>query len=277
MLVTALLAGGCSDLSGYRASERLAQGYTIVLPGIEGRSWINTSLVKGLADGGVPTAIEVYDWTAAGWLSVPVNLRGQERNRRQGRKIARRIMEYQDKYPGKPVHLIGHSGGGGVAVYALEALPANRQITAAILLGPALAPDYDLCRALKRTRLGIWNYYSPYDVGFLRAGTTVMGTVDGRHTSAAGAVSFAQPWGLDEEDRRLYGSKLHQQGYTPKMADSGHRGRHTHWAKRSFVAEWLAPVLLSHLQDQAHYAADMGDHADTDPALGADAYDTPAK
>ena len=256
MLVAALLAGGCSDLSGYRAPERLEQGYTIILPGIEGRSYLNTNIVKGLADGGVPSAVEVYDWTVGGWFTAPINLRAFERNRSQARKIARKIMDYQDAYPGRPVHLVGHSGGGGVAILALEALPPNRKITAAILLGPALAPDYDLRRALKRTECGIWNYYSPYDVGFLRAGTMVMGTVDGRHTSAAGAVGFSVPWGMDKEDRQLYGSMLRQQGYTPKMAECGHRGEHTGWAKRRFVATWLAPVMLSHLQAQPHYAVD---------------------
>jgi len=254
MLVAALLAGGCSDLSKYRSPERLEQGYVIVLPGIEGRSYLNTSIVRGLAQGGVPSAIEVHDWTLGGWLTLPANLRAEARNRREGRRIAEKITQYQDAHPGKPVHVIGHSGGGGIAVYALEALPADRQITAAILLGPALAPDYDLRRALKRTTCGIWNYYSPYDVGFLGFGTTVMGTIDGKHTSSAGRVGFTQPWGLDQEDRRLYGSRLRQQGYTPKMARTGHRGKHTHWAKRAFVAEWLAPVVLSQMQDEVHYA-----------------------
>ena len=251
VLLAALLTTGCSDLSQYRTAERLAHGYVLILPGVEGKSWLNRSILKGLADGGVPSAIEIHDWTFGGWLTVPFNLRAEERNRGEARRIAHRIMRYQDQYPGQPVHLIGHSGGGGIAVYTLDALPSNRQITAAILLGPALAPDYDLRRAFKRTRSGIWNYYSPYDVGFLRLGTTVMGTIDGRHTSSAGAVGFTQPWGLDREDRRLYGSRLRQQGYTPKMAESGHRGGHTGWAKRSFVAEWLAPVLLSQMDDRS--------------------------
>jgi len=155
-------------------------------------------------------------------------------------------------------HLIGHSGGGGVAVLTLEALPPDRKITSAILLAPAIAPDYDLRKALRRTQYGIWNFWSPYDVGFLKAGTTVMGTIDGRHTSAAGATGFVAPWGLDDEDRRLYGAMLHQQRYTQKMAEYGHTGGHIGWANRRFVASWLAPIITSQSDNTAslEYAAD---------------------
>ena len=249
---------GCTVPARLRSPDRLNAGYTVVLPGIEGKSPFNANICKGLADGGIPSALEVYDWTAGSYanvLLVPVNLRMLERNKAEARKIARKIMDYQDQHPGRPVHLIGHSGGGGVAVLTLEALPPSRQITSAILLAPAIAPDYDLRQALARTRYGIWNFYSPYDRGFLQVGTFVMGTIDGEHTAAAGAVGFTQPWGLDSEDRQLY-SKLHQQRYTSKMAASGHNGNHFGWANRQFVAEWLAPVLYSQMNNQAHYAAD---------------------
>lgn len=271
MLIAALLAGGCGrDLSSYRRPHRLVQGYTLILPGVEGQSYLNRHIVEGLAEGGVPSGIEIYDWTFGGWFTVPVNLRYETRNRREANKIAQKIMAYQDAYPGRPVHLIGHSGGGGVAVYVLEALPANRQITATILLAPALAPDYDLSRALEHTRDGIWHFYSPHDVGWLVAGTTVMGTVDGSHTRAAGAVGFSTPWGLSAENRQLYRDKLRQQVYTPKMAHSGHRGGHTGWANPHFVADWLAPLILSHFDEQTQYAVDDPTaNALTTPGAGA--------
>jgi len=234
---------------------RQSQGYVVVLPGIEGASYLNRNIARGLADGGVPSTIEVYDWTV-GTLLFPVNLRLYWRNEHEAKTIARKIMAYQDQFPGRPVHLIGHSGGGGIAILALEQLPQNRQVTSAILLAPAVAPDYDLRRALRRTQAGIWNYYSPYDVGFLRAGTLIMGTIEGKHVSAAGCVGFVEPWGLDAEDRRLYSQRLHQQRYTSKMADSGHMGSHTGWANRTFVASWLAPVIHSQIAAQARYASD---------------------
>lgn len=249
------LLGGCTPARQITPS-RLDRGYTIILPGIEGTSFLNTSVAKGLVDGGWPGAVEVYDWTAGSVLLFPVNLRAYERNRDKARRIAEKITEYQDKHPGRPVHIIGHSGGGGVAVLAVEALPPGRQITSALLLAPAISPTYDLRRALRHTEYGIWNFYSRHDVGFLKAGTTVLGTIDGQHTSAAGAVGFQMPWGLDEEDRRLYAAKLRQQAYSRKMADSGHTGGHVGWANRRFVAEWLCPIMCSQIPDRPALAAE---------------------
>jgi len=243
LLIT--LLGGCGSASELKVVERFENGYIIILPGVEGKSHLNVNIAKGLAEGGVQSAIEIYDWTAFRWLTLPYNLRGLDRNKREARKIARKIMEYQDQFPGKPVHLIGHSGGGGVALLVLEALPYQRKINSAILLAPAVTPRYDLRRALRRTEQGIWNFYSPHDVGFLKLGTTVMGTIDGDHTTAAGAVGFSLPWGLDREGRMLYGAKLHQQRYNHKMASSGHSGGHFGWADRKFVSEWLAPIIMS--------------------------------
>lgn len=244
-LLVAPLLVGCGTVTRIDSPERASQGYVLILPGIEGKSYLNTRIAKGLDDGGVPYTIEVYDWTAGSLMLFPITLRYLERNRREARIVAGKIMAYQDTHPGKPVHLIGHSGGGGLSVLVLEALPIERRVTSALLLAPAIAPDYDLRRALRRTEIGVWNYYSPYDVGFLKLGTTIMGTIDGKHTSAAGQRGFDVPLGLDREGRQLYG-RLHQQCYNSKMADSGHRGMHTGWANRRFVAEWLAPLIRSH-------------------------------
>jgi pimeloyl-ACP methyl ester carboxylesterase len=261
LLILAALAplalGGCG-LSELRTPDRTQNGYVLVLPGIEGRSALNTSVAKGLADGGVPGAIEVYDWTLGGSvLTAVASLRAESHNRSEARKIARKILAYQDSHPGKPTHIVGHSGGGGVAVFALEALPPGRQVTSAILLGPALSPDYDLRGALRHTQQGIYNFYSPYDVGFLKVGTSVAGTIDGKHARAAGAVGFTMPWGMDQEDRQLYGSRLHQQPYNSKMADSGNIGTHVGWANRTFVAEWLAPLLNAQADVQTRFASDQ--------------------
>lgn len=249
--------GGCGA-SKLRTPDRAQNGYVIVLPGIEGRSTLNTSVAKGLADGGVPGSIEIHDWTLGGSvLTAVASLRAESHNRSEARKIARKIIAYQNSHPGKPTHILGHSGGGGVAVFALEAMPPDRKVTSAILLGPALSPDYDLRGALRHTQQGIYNFYSPYDVGFLKFGTSVAGTIDGRHGRAAGAVGFTMPWGMDQEDRQLYSTLLHQQPYNSKMANSGNIGTHVGWANRTFVAEWLAPLINAHADNQARFASDQ--------------------
>lgn len=246
-LLLILLLSGCGTVNRIETPQRLEQGYVLVLPGVEGKSYLNTSVAKGLEDGQVPYSIEVYDWTAGSVVLFPITLRDVERNRAEARYLTEKIIAYQNAYPGRPVHIVGHSGGGGLAVLVLEALPPERQITSAILLAPALSPEHDLRPALRRTRAGIWNFYSRYDVGFLKAGTLIMGTIDGKHTTAAGQKGFVIPPGLDREGRMLY-SRLHQQPYTSQMASSGHWGNHIGWAHRRFVAEWLAPLINSQRQ-----------------------------
>jgi len=255
--IVVMLGSGCIGSRDYCSAKRLERGYTLVLPGVEGGSTIASGIVKGLVEGGVPTAIEIHDWTMGpSFVSAVVNLRASSHNRNEARKIAAKIVHYQKCYPGRPVYLIGHSGGGGIAVYTLESLPPGHEVTGTILLAPALSPNYDLRRALRRTSGTIYNFFSPYDVGFLKWGTSLAGTIDGRHTKAAGAVGFSMPWGLSREDRQLYASHLRQQRYTPKMADSGHPGSHLGWAKRTFVAEWLAPLINAQIETQTQYASD---------------------
>ncbi len=224
--------------------ERLDRGYTIVLPGIWGEQPVDYSIVRGLQDGDVQSAIEIHDWTA-GLLRLVYNLRALEHNRGEARKIAAKITAYQDRYPDRPVHLVGYSGGGGVAVLTLEALPANRRVTDAILLAPTLASDYDLRPAISHTTRGIRNFYSPLDVPLLMVLATAVGTTEGRHTFAAGAIGFQALGEAGSDERREYESSVSQVSYDPAMLMDGHAGGHFGWSGRTFIARHVAPLLAS--------------------------------
>ena len=153
-----------------------------------------------------------------------------------------RIMHYRKRHPGRPFHLVGHSGGGGVAILAVEQLPRDAPLTSIVLLAPALSPRHDLRRALRRTETGIYNYYSNRDIGYLGVGTTVFGTIDRRHGASAGAVGFERPRFFRPADDALY-DKLHQIPWKPAMRRHGHTGGHTGWAQRRFVARYLGPLI----------------------------------
>jgi len=234
---------GCRLPDHMRTSRRYAHGLVLVLPGIEGRSFLNRNIALGLDDGGVRSAIEVYDWT----LGVPGtfvwNLADIERNRREAKRVADAILAYRRRYPGAPVHLIGHSGGGGIAVLALEALPPGQQVTLAILLAPALSPDYDLTPALRHTQHGICNFYSTRDVSFLKVGTSLFGRIEREYGVSAGAVGFNVPDGLGEAQRALYAARLRQVRWTPALKAAGADGTHLGWASRQFAREHLAPLI----------------------------------
>jgi pimeloyl-ACP methyl ester carboxylesterase len=222
--------------------QKLDQGYTVVLPGVMGSAPLDHGIVKGLVDAGVPTAVELYDWTASP-IRIVYNLRALSRNRNEARKIAERIVAYQDRYPGRPVYLVGYSGGAAVAVLALEALPTDRKITKAVLLAPTLAQDYDLQLALSRTEQGVHSFHSAIDVPVMVVLATALGTTEGKHTFTAGAFGFQRPKGPEDSQRRPDYSRLTQHAYELKMLESGHAGGHFGWANRGWVAQWVAPML----------------------------------
>jgi len=232
------------DSSQLAFPDRLDRGYTIVLPGIWGAQVVDYAIVKGLQDGDVQSAIELYDWTA-GLLRLVYNLRALEHNQGEARKIAAKIVAYQDRYPGRPVHLVGYSGGGGVAVLTLEALPPDRRVTDAILLAPTLASDYDLRKAISHTTVGIRNFYSPLDVPILMVLSTAFGTTEGQHTPAAGAIGFQVLGKSGSEERRNYESHVSQESYNLAMLADGHGGGHFGWANRTFIARHVAPLLAA--------------------------------
>lgn len=240
-LIVLAAAPGCFLPGRIRSPERYANGIVFVLPGIEGRSIWNRNIAVGLDRGGVAAAIEVYDWTIG--LPAVYNLIDIYRNRREARKLAERIVEHRARYPASPVHIIGHSGGGGIAVLTLEALPAGSEVDMVILLAPALSPNYDLTVALSRTRYGICNFYSRYDIGFMLVGTTVFGSVDRDLGPSAGAVGFREPPELSALGRVLYARKLRQVAWTPELAELGASGSHFGWGSERFAAQYLAPLI----------------------------------
>ncbi len=236
IILLAALAG-CNS-QPYVTPERLDRGLVIVLPGIEGRGPLNEAICRGLDAGGVDCAIELCDWTSA-LLSV-YNLRAESRNRRKAAKIARRIAVYQWDYPGRPVVLVGQSGGGAIAVWIAESLPAGHDLDGIIMIAPALSPKYMLDFPLERAKRGIINFYSGRDWVFLGMGTLIYGTMDGYHTASAGMMGFDVP---EAGGRPKVYDKLFQIGWQEKMARTGHTGGHLSSGTGRFVSNYVAPFV----------------------------------
>lgn len=229
-------------LASLREPARLDRGFVLILPGIEGESLLNHDIALGLVDGAIDLGIEILDWTTGWFLLAPFHLRSRWWHRRQARAIADRIGRYLREYPGRPVHLIGHSGGGAMAILALEQLPAGVQVESAVLLAAAISPRHDLSAGLTHIRQGLWNFSSRGDWLFVTVGTLLFGNLDGRHEVCAGASGFA----LAERSATstaLEESRLHEVPWRPRMAASFHWGGHFGCVNRLFVAEYIAPVL----------------------------------
>jgi pimeloyl-ACP methyl ester carboxylesterase len=215
--------------------KRLDQGLVLILPGIEGRSFLNISLMQGLLDGGVPYGMEIVDWTTGNKFLAVYHLRSRRRNLQQAAQLAERITQYQRDYPGRPVWLIGHSGGAGITMLTLAALPGGTKITGIVLMAAALSRGFDLTPAFEKTARGVWSFHSWNDWLFVGLGTILFGTMDGWHMPGAGLLGF-RPL---REPRSFV-----QTGYHPRMIKQFNLGGHFGCVHRVFVAEQIAPILL---------------------------------
>ena len=80
-----------------------------------------------LADGGVEAAIEIHDWTTGVILLLLYHLRGWKRNLRQVDRLVRRIVEYRQTYPGRPIYPLSALTGQGVAPWLGHMLAQDPQ------------------------------------------------------------------------------------------------------------------------------------------------------
>jgi len=219
--------------------ERLERGLVLILPGIEGHSFLNVSILAGLVDAGIDYGLEVFDWTTGNKLKYFYHLRGLSRNKRVAGEIARRICDYQQQFPDRPVWIIGHSGGGGVALLTAQAMPEDRRITGLILLGPAVSPTFEIGKSARRVARGIWNFHSQLDLFFLGLATTVIGTMDGKHVYAAGAFGFH----VGDREPDIDECPLIQRPWEWRMLKQFNPGDHFGCTHRVFIAEEVATLL----------------------------------
>lgn len=249
------VVAGCEPRQMLLNPRSLSNGLIIVLPGIDGRASHNEAVCQALLDEGLGMAVELYDWTVPmNWL---YNQCAVGRNHEVAAKLAKRIAQYRQDHPNKPVFLIGHSGGTAIAVWAAEALPAGVSINGIIMLASSLSPEYDLRPALRRVNRGIVSFYSDQDM-VLGAGTLMFGTMDRQHTEAAGKVRFV---GHVSEEGPGGRRKLFQIAWAAEMADTGYTGGHFSSCSKGFIAGYVGSLIKSGAWNQNTIAALMEEGA----------------
>lgn len=195
----------------------------------------------GLLDAGYKGAVEVYTWQSLTHAGDQINL---SRNRAKAAELAAEIKRYRRKYPEQKINIIALSAGTGIAAFALEYLPEGIQIDHAVFLGCSLSSRYDLTRALRRIRGGLYVVYSEFDP-ILKNVVWYTGTVDrsSAEDGVAGLEGFRLPEHKGPDTERQY-AKLHNVPYRYEFYDYGYEGRHTDSTRREFIREFIAPVIL---------------------------------
>jgi len=246
------LALGCASpkvitIQQQRPSEHLPD-FVLHLPGVGGYMSIDRGMLRGLQEGGLEHAdVEVYDWTNGdrGFGALVA----YDRNQEQAQIIADKITARYRADPRAKIYVTCHSGGAGVAVWALEKLPDDVQIETLLMLSPALSPQYDLSPALRHVRTKAHAFTSTGDLLVLGAGTRMFGTMDRVKIDAAGRIGFATPDAPEYPDQYR---KLVAWPYDPDWMQYGNIGDHIGNMTRSFARNVLAPVLLNGTLATAH-------------------------
>ena len=249
MMKTSLLLAVCVSLSllvgctpemvnqKYMSPQQQAAGLIYILPGIQGPDGHYKHIRDGLAAAGVRCAMKIHPWgNSIPGLNLLVNETDVSGDRGWGRKIAEDILAYQQQYPGRPVFIVGQSGGSGVAVFTAEALAdlGAKPINGLVLLDASVSTDYDLTKALSMCRLGIVNFYYSADTALLVAGTHLFGNVDGGHGSSAGQTPFTGHW------PNLYQVRIDKRMVNP-FSDP-----HFADTTTAFATQYIAPWILHH-------------------------------
>jgi hypothetical protein len=229
------LYGEPPDLSG--AGPGL--GLVLVADGVGGLDLCGTGLRYVMGAQRLPFVVKVVPW-GHGWGRWHADLTRTANRDAWARDMADEVTGFRNRPGGAeaPVCLVAKSGGSGVAVKALELLPAGA-VDTAVLIAPALSPSYDLTRALQAVRREMVAFWSPLDLIVLGAGTRVFGTIDRVRTVSAGLVGFRPPAGA----QRVQYAKLRQVRWGPKMATTGYLGGHVGADSPAFLKKYVVPLL----------------------------------
>lgn len=226
---------GCAPRYGPQAQN----GITFYCPGAGNIDFGDEGIRRGLEQAGYRGQVVSVVWTISFNPAIDQVLRI---NARVGAaRLARCIEDYIDKYPGRPVNIVGLSAGTGVAIWALENLKSPKdgrkyEVDNVILLSSSLHYRYDASKALKRVKGRIYNYYSSQDA-ILAGPMKLFGTIDGVFgVDGAGAVGLQPPRPTD---------KIVNIEWKPEYRNYGYHGGHTDATSPRFVQHELARHLLS--------------------------------
>jgi pimeloyl-ACP methyl ester carboxylesterase len=239
MIWTTLLKGVLRAVYGPlpATGPNRAGGLVLVADGVGGLDLCGTGLAYVSARSGLPHCVHVMRW-GHGFGRWHRDLTDVTNHEVRAATMVDQVALFRNEHPGAPVFLVGKSGGTGLVVRALEALPEGT-VERAVLIAPALSPDYDLRRAIHAVRREVVVFWSPLDVFILGLGTRLFGTVDRVPSVAAGLTGFRMPPTTDPTEY----ARLRQVRWRPAMGTTGYFGGHVGPDNPRFLRQYVVPLL----------------------------------
>ncbi len=223
---------GCGPSFGPNARN----GIVFYCPGIGNFDGGHDRIREGLEQAGFKGEVATFYWTLAPGPLAPIDQVVRINPRLRAGILARHIEEYIDKFPGRPVNLVGLSAGTGVAMWALEDLKPGYRVDNVVLLSSSLSSGFDARKALRNVAGKVYVYYSPNDAVLL-VPMRVSGTIDGVYTEdAAGVVGLRA---------RGHGGKIVNIAWRPEFESLGYYGGHLDSTSPRFVQQEIAPRILN--------------------------------
>jgi pimeloyl-ACP methyl ester carboxylesterase len=201
---------------------------------------VSVNLGQVVAEASAPLQIETIAWSH-GYGRYVWDHVDHANHLTEGQRLAERVAAYSQAYPGRKIHLIGHSAGCAVVLAAAERLPPG-SVDRIILLSPSVCVAYDLRPALRSTRCSIEVFHSEEDRVILGMGMLIVGTADRCCRTSAGQYGFT-PVIDSPADAALYG-KLRQHPWHQDVAWSGHDGGHYGSNQAGYLRAYVLPLLL---------------------------------
>ena len=197
-----------------------------------GIHWGRCDAEAGLRDAGFRGKFEFWNWDPT-WRALLVLPTIADRRflEAEARRLADRITELRAENPTRPVHVVGYSCGGYIAVRAVELLGEGVTVDSCSLLAAASSPWRDLNVAAAHVTGPVVVVSSSVDV-VVGLGTLIVGTADRVFTPSIGTLGYRGP--------RC--EKLVEIRWRPSFIRLGHWGGHMSAPARRFVAEKLAPA-----------------------------------
>jgi pimeloyl-ACP methyl ester carboxylesterase len=207
-----------------------ATGRMILLPGITNTTSQLAYLQRRLRQNHQGMDIRTHRWgPRLGWIHT---LRSYERNRETARAIAADLAAYRRDNQQAVINLLGYSGGGGLAVFIVQALPDDVAINRLILIAPAISYLHPIADdVLPHVSELMVNFTSWLDIQ-IGLGTRIFGNMDGTRHGGAGAKGF------NTDD-----PKLLQIPWRGAMIRQWHPGNHIAYLSPPWQRKYLFPAL----------------------------------